>query len=93
MLVDIHGAFPGQFDCLVRAVERIASKLEEAAPSASNNSDYAAALRAYTEYCYTLEPDTFGGLSFINWCRERLHSSTNVAQWRALHKINRAGVL
>ena len=38
MLVDIHGAFPGQFDCLVRAVERIASKLEEAAPSASSGA-------------------------------------------------------
>jgi len=38
MLVDICGGFPGQFDCLLRLVERIASKLEEPAPSASTNS-------------------------------------------------------
>ena len=49
-----------------------ASKLEEAAPSASTNSDYAAALKVYREYRSDDKNYSTGG--FAEFCEKRLHS-------------------
>jgi hypothetical protein len=54
------------------------AKLVGVVPSASANSDYAAALRVRKEWVCNQHGQNVND-PFSNWCEERLHSSTNVA--------------
>lgn len=56
----------------------IRAKLAEAVPSASANSDYAAALRVIDEFVRSEMKDSVASLNI--WCKQRLHSGEpNVA--------------
>ena len=61
-----------RFDRFESLLERIASKLEESAPSASNNSDYAAALKLAREYLNSDVPSHSVG-DFVYQLEQRLN--------------------
>jgi len=53
---------------------RVAYKIAESAPSASSNSDYAAASRIYKEFLVDSLPFHHED-KFIAWCEQRLNSA------------------
>lgn len=53
-------------------VPRVAADIVEIAPSASPNSDYAAALRVFDEYARTTDRE-LSIPAVLSWCKERLN--------------------